>query len=394
MQKSTTKQSHPILLDGKHILSKLIILHTHKQLMHAGPSLLLSNIRQNYWITNGVNSVKGIIRKCVTCFRYKPKPLENIMANLPENRLKIAKPSTLRELITQDRICLGIAKVEVSKNTNCKAIHIELVTDLTTEAFIAALRRFVARRGKPEHIFSDNATNFVGSNKEIQNLYKFLKDSENDIFKLCSNENIAWSFISANSTHHGGLWEAAVKSIKTHLIKIIGKTHLLFEELQTIVVQIEATLNFRPLYAKSSDPNDMQPLTPSHFLIGKSITMVPDPSLDTIPLGKLSRFQLLQHIQQVFWKRWSVEYFASLQQRNKWKIPLAILVGGALVLIKQDNLPPGKWLMGRVLAVHPGNDGVVRIATIRTSNGVLKRAITRLCVVPLENTAPVHGVVS
>ncbi|KAF2890658.1 hypothetical protein ILUMI_15515 [Ignelater luminosus] len=149
----------------------------------------------------------------------------------------------------------------------------------------------------------------------------------------------------------------------------------------------ETILNSRSMYSLSSDPNDFLPLTPSHFLIGKPLMLAPDPDLSEMKFNKLSRLQLLQNMNQDFWTAWSREYFSSIQRRNKWRsLPVHDINIGNLVLIKEDNLPPCKWLTGRIIDLHPGSDKVVRVVTVKTAYGVLKRSITKLCLLPLPKT--------
>jgi len=149
-----------------------------------------------------------------------------------------------------------------------RAIHIELVSNLTSEAFIAALRRFSSRRGKPANIYSDNGTNFVGANRELKELAQVLSSKTSPMQEMANEIGISWHFIPAHSPYFGGLWEAGIKSLKYHLKRIAGNVILTFEELYTLLTQIEALLNSRPLTPMSSDPNDLTPLTPAHFLIG------------------------------------------------------------------------------------------------------------------------------
>ena len=161
-----------------------------------------------------------------------------------------------------------------------KAVHLELVSDLTSEAFIACLRRFIARRGKPSHIWSDHGTNFVGANRELKELVEFLSEQKNakKVSEFCSSQKIDWSFIPEHAPHFGGLWEAAVKSLKTHLKKVTLNVKLTFEEVCTFLTQIEACLNSRPLVVLPSDDDCIEALTPGHFLIGRSLEALPDPS--------------------------------------------------------------------------------------------------------------------
>lgn len=386
---------HPILISGKHHLTRLIFLDAHKKLLHAGPQLLLATVRRSYWATSGMTTAKVITRNCITCFKLKPASFNPIMADLPQRRVNISNPfhttgvDYAGPFIIKDRkgrgcklikgyICLFVCFTS-------KAVHIELVTSLSSESFIAALRRFVCRRGKPSHIYSDNATNFTAANKELVHLQNFVYGIRDEIQNHCANEHIQWHFIPPGSPHFGGIWESGIKSTKFHLYRVLNNTKLTFEEFYTVIVQIEATLNSRPLYPLSPDPNDLQPLTPSHFFIGRPLTTVSDPKLEEIPMNRLARFQFLQQLNQGFWKRWSTEYLSHLQQRFKWTESITNIPVGSLVLIKHENLAPCHWPLGRIVEVHPGNDGVVRVATLKTTRGLLKRAVHKLCPLPLPD---------
>jgi len=183
----------------------------------------------------------------------------------------------------------------------------------------------------------------------------------------------------------GGLWEAGVKSCKTHLKRVIGQSLLTFEELATVLIQIEACLNSRPICQMSSTPMDLQPLTPGHFLIGGLITGVPDVDLSDVPVNRLDRWQLVQKITQDFWRRWSREYLTSLQGRVKWKTEKPNLTINDIVLIQDNNTPPLKWKLGRVIETHTGADDRVRVVTLRTASGICKRPINKLCKLPTND---------
>lgn len=164
-----------------------------------------------------------------------------------------------------------------------KAVHLEAVSDLTSEAFIATLRRFVARHGSPTLIWSDNGTNFVGANRELKEMY--------DVY---STLGIEWR---ERSPHFGGLWEAAVKSAKTHLCRVVGDVKLTFEELSTVLTQIEACLNSRPLVPVNvPDEDGIEVLTPGHFLIGRPLCALPDPSFSLCSVSLLKRWDLCQSL--------------------------------------------------------------------------------------------------
>ncbi|XP_058817668.1 uncharacterized protein LOC131680977 [Topomyia yanbarensis] len=264
-----------------------------------------------------------------------------------------------------------------------KAVHLELVTDLSTDRFLQALRRFVARRGRCTDIYSDNGTNFVGARNKLQDFLRLLKDSHhNDVVsKQLAKEGIQWHF----NPHFGGIWEAAVRSAKNHLLKVVGETPVSPEDMNTLLVQVEGCLNSRPLTPMSDDPNDLQPLTPAHFLVGESLQAVPDPDLTVVPMNRLTQWQLTQQRLQNFWKRWRREYLCQLQGRTKrWKPAVRIEIG-KLVVIQDDNQPPMRWKMGRIVQTHPGDDGTVRVVTLKTATGMLTRPVEKLCLLPTSD---------
>ena len=254
-----------------------------------------------------------------------------------------------------------------------KALHLELASDLTADAFLAALRRFLARRGRCQHIYSDCGTNFVSAHKQLD---QYMREA-------VQSEQIHWHFNPPSAPHFGGLWEAGVKSVKTHLVRVIGHQILTYEELLTLVSQVEAMLNSRPLHPVSSDPNDLTALTPGHFLTFAPLIALPEPDLEDVPVNRLTRWQLVQSFVKCIWSRWSAEYLHTLHQRSKWSAekPNSIEVG-SLVLIKNEVIPPLQWRLARVLLLHPGQDGIVRVVTLKTAGGVLKRPVAKLCPLP------------
>ncbi|XP_047993921.1 uncharacterized protein LOC125232335 [Leguminivora glycinivorella] len=161
--------------------------------------------------------------------------------------------------------------------------------------------------------------------------------------------------------------------------KVHCNAHLTYEEFSTALSQIEAVLNSRPLYAMSSDPHDFLPLSPAHFLVGRTLTSPASEDLQHAPAHRLNRYQMVEKIRQHFWARWSKEYVSELQTRSKWRTHCEDLKPNTLVLIKDDNLPPLKWQLGRIVKTIPGKDGVSRVADIRTASGIIRRAYTKIC---------------
>nr|XP_012232190.1 PREDICTED: uncharacterized protein LOC105677886 [Linepithema humile] len=267
-----------------------------------------------------------------------------------------------------------------------KAVHIELAADLSTEAYLNVFKRFISRRGRPTDMYSDNGLNFVGARRQFNELYELFNDDlcKTKIIDFVTTEKIRWHFIPPRAPHMGGIWEAAVKSTKFHLRRIIGEASIRYEELLTLLVQVEAILNSRPLTPLSNDPNDFEVLTPAHFLTGCPLMTYPEPNLMELPTNKLSRWQRVEQLKQHFWRRWTREYLHTCQIRTKWNMISEPIKIGQMVMLQEDNLPPLCWSLGRIEEVYPSNDNTIRVVSVHTSKGIYKRPITRLCVLPIE----------
>ena len=257
-----------------------------------------------------------------------------------------------------------------------KCVHLEAVSELSKDAFMLTFKRFIARRGKPRDVFCDNGRNFVSAAKEIG---YFFKEYSSSILEFASDHDIKFHFSPPYAPNFNGLAEAGIKSAKYHIKRIMGNTHLTYEELSSLFTQVEAILNSRPISPLSSSPNDYSALTPGHFLLGRSLTSLPGPDLLDINVGRLNRFKMIEQLKQHFWKRWQAEYVAELQQRQRWKVKGIELKQGDLVLIQEADQPPLLWVMGRVVRLHPGADGVPRVADVKTKKGEIRRALNRLC---------------
>ena len=390
----------PIILPSKHILTDLILRYEHITLLHGGPSLLLASIRERFWPISGRNVCKKIIRECVTCFKVNPTASQYIMGNLPEVRVNqylpfvntgcdFAGPFWIKDRLTRNaKLTKAYVCIFICMST--KAIHLEVMSDLTTNCFMAAFRRFVSRRGKPHSVYSDNGKTFVRANKELKELHAFLQEqAQSERFNyFISEQNISWHFIPSRAPNFGGIWEAGVKSFKFHFKRVVGEAHLNLEDFNTILVQVESILNSRPLCPLSPCPDQLNPLTPAHFLVGRSLTALPDQDVTEIKANRLKRFTRLQQIIQHFWVRWKKEYLHELQVRCKWQVQPALqLKPGVLVLVVEDFTPPLKWPMGKIELVHPGKDGIVRVVTVRMNNKLLKRPVSKICVMPINLSA-------
>ncbi|CAK9816895.1 hypothetical protein ANTPLA_LOCUS9158 [Anthophora plagiata] len=390
-------RKYSILLPHNDHVTNLIIRNEHIKHWHAGVQATLNAVRYNYWPIDGKNITRHIIHKCVRCSKLNPKLQNYTMGDLPKNRVIHSRPFTNVGLdycgpfLLKEKKFRNKGKIKsyvaVFVCFTTRAVHLELVTDLTTETCLEAIKRFCARRGKPTNVYSDNATNFIGVKNEILKVRAFFMSNENNtkLSNYFQNEGINWHFIPPRSPHFGGLWEAAVRSFKHHLYRTVGEAMFTYEQFNTCIVEIESILNSRPLTPLSSDPNDLIALTPAHFLIGDSLPSFPEIDLQDVPINRLSTWQRVQKVKQHFWKRWHKEYLNELRTRSKWHQGNGVQIKiGQLVMIKEDNLPPMQWSMGRIVAVHPGADNIVRVATVKTQTGVYKRCVKKLAPLPID----------
>ncbi|XP_072378413.1 uncharacterized protein [Diabrotica undecimpunctata] len=265
-----------------------------------------------------------------------------------------------------------------------KAIHLKLITNLTTDCFVSCLKRFIARRGIPNNIYSDNGSTFVGARNELKQFGQFLLKNNTYIHNYAIDHNINWHFIPPYPPNFGGLWEAAVKSMKHYLKRVLLDKKLIYEDFNSLLIQIEGVLNSRPMFALSNDPTDLSPLTPSHFLTGRPITTIPDTDLSTIPIGRLSNYKTIRHMYQQFWNRYVKEYVSQLQQQYKWKESSSHLKIGTLVLIRSYQQPPCRWPLGRIINLHSGKDKLSRVAEVKTNNKTVIRSVRHLCPLPMQ----------
>lgn len=388
---------HPMLIPYNDPITKLIMQMTHEKNRHCGPQALLSHVRQNYWPVKGKTAARSIVQHCIRCTRAKPQLLNQIMGNLPSTRVTQARPFINSGVDFCGPLWVHYkirgkkphkAYIAVFCCFATKAVHLELVTDLTTEAFIGALRRFMSRRGHCRELYCDNATNFVGTKNQLTELSDSIYSitAANEIHKECSSRGITFHFIPPRAPHFGGLWEAAVKSAKNLLLRSVATASLTYEELDTVVIEIEGILNSRPITPMSNNPNDLNALTPGHFLIGEPLNTQTNISSKQSKMSLLTRWKLVTHLKEEFWRRWSREYLCELQYRHKWKTRNVNVKPGDMVIVKEDNTSPLKWPLARIVKTYQGDDGLVRVADVRTASGICRRPIARLAPLPIDGT--------
>lgn len=390
----TYNERHPIILPYNCQYSRLLISFIHHISLHGGNQLVLRLVRTQYWIPKVRNLIKYTINKCKPCILFKRKCQKQLMSALPPERTDISRPFehtgldftgpfeiknyTGRAcLITKGYVCVFVC-------FSTKAIHLEATSDLSTSTFLAAFSRFVSRRGCPLHLHSDNGTTFVGASKILAK--EFLQTSRQAVSANYAHQNISWHFIPPGAPHMGGLWEAGVKSFKQHFKKVASNCKYTFEEFQSLLAKIEACLNSRPLHPMSPESTDLDALTPGHFLIGTPILVPIEPNVNETSMSIINRWQRVKVIYHHFCLRWKNEYLKELHKRYKWQTPVQNLTENDMVVIKDENLPPNCWRLGRISRVYSGSDNRIRVADVLTERGIITRPITKLVVLPIDKS--------
>lgn len=254
------QEKHPWIIPSKHRILELITIFHHEKLKHGGLRDTLTDIRENYWIPKGRQIVKSIIQRCLICKAFQTKQAKMYMAPLPIDRIRERPPFDVcgidfaGPLFTKGNRQTSKTYIVLFTCAVTRAIHLEAASSLSTEMFLLALRRFIARRGVPSIVYSDNAKTFKRADKDLQEIWKVLKGPETQ--ELFGAHGITWKFIVERAAWWGGFWERMVRSVKTALKKGLGRAFLSYEELETILIEVEAILNSRPLTFVYNDCNE------------------------------------------------------------------------------------------------------------------------------------------
>ena len=384
---------NPILLARNHHLTTLLVFDAHERVLHNGVRETLAELRSAYWVVKGRQLVKRLLRACTTCRRHEGPPCQGVPSPpLPSFRVTESRPFQTTGVDYAGPLYI---RTPVSSQTKVwmvlytcyvtRAVHLDLVQDMTAETFLRSLRRFTARRGTPTRIVSDNAKTF--------------KSSAASLAKSLGVGSLKWQFNLEKAPWQGGAFERMIKSAKRCLRKAIGRNSLTFDELQTLVTEVEGVLNSRPLtYVYDSDITE--PLTPSHLLVGYRILTLPDPSSLEDPADDYSREKLTRraaHLNQAlnkFWRRWKREYLLELRELHRVREHRGTpydLRPGEVVTVYDEGHPRGMWRLGRIETLVPASDGKVRGVSVRVmSKGGRAELVRRpiQLIYPLEIHSP------
>ncbi|XP_050043628.1 uncharacterized protein [Dermacentor andersoni] len=383
---------HPVVLPGKHPLTSLLIRKEHLRMLHAGVRDTLAQLRELYWIIRGRQAVKKIIKQCLVCHKQSCPPATEPVAPLPADRvtkgnpfdivgIDFAGPLICQQSRDSKKCYIGIFTCAVTR-----AVHLELVSDLSATAFLLAFKRFVARRGICSTVYSDNALTFKRAARDLKAMFMLLQVEE--LQSYFAGNQIRWKFIVERAAWWGGFWERMVRSVKVALRKVLGRSSLSFEELTTVLYEVEAVINSRALTFIYDDAQEPEPLSPAHFLVGRKLTtLLPHLLPDEIPGGGMHlsrRWKYRTAMADSFWRRWRKEYLLELRSAHMCRPTTSSdLKKGALVLLKEDRLKRHMWKTARIKETFKGRDGRVRSCKLVLSGGTeVKRPIQLLY--PLE----------
>ncbi|XP_073669326.1 uncharacterized protein [Paramisgurnus dabryanus] len=377
---------HPVVLDPAHPITKLIIKDCDDHLHHPGPERLFAELRRKFWILRGREAVRKHQHRCTKCQQSRAKPLIPLMADLPPARLRLCKPPFYSTGID----CFGPYTVKVGRRSEkrwgiifkcltTRCVHLDLLSHMNADSFLMALRRFIARRGKPFELLSDRGTNFIGGNRELQEVYQSLTS---DLQALLAKQRISFKFNPPHAPHFGGTWEREIRSIKIALQTTLGAQAVTEEVLRTVMIEIEGILNSKPLGYVSSDIADPDPVTPNLLLMGRHDSSLP---LVTYPDSELSSRRQWRHSQILsdhFWSHFIRNYLPSLQSRQKWYTDNPNIQINTVVLILDPQLPRSLWPVGKVISLHLGKDGRCRVADVQVGDKRYTRPVARLIPLP------------
>ncbi len=378
---------HPIVLDPLHPATKLLIQDYDARLCHPGPERVFAEMRRAFWILRGREAIRRVQHQCEECRRWKSKPAIPKMADLPVARLRLYKPPFYSTGVD----CFGPFQVKIGRRSEkrwgiifkcltTRAFHLDLIHNMDADSFLMSLRRFIARRGNPAELYSDQGTNFKAGEKELRESFH---NMSSDLQRLLAKQKIAFRFNPPAAPHFGGTWEREIKSVKTALYTVMGVQPVSEEVLYTVLLEVEAILNAKPLGYTSSSVADLDAVTPNVLLMGRLDGALPSVVYPKCEGLSKRRWRHGQVIADHFWARFIRCYLPTLQCRQKWHSTPADLSVDAVVLVIDPQFPRALWPVGRVIRVHQSADGHVRSADIQVKDKVYTRPVARLITLPM-----------
>ena len=376
-------EKHPIILPREAHVTSLIVKHHHNEIHHQGRTFTQGALRSNgYWIIGSTRLVKSVINECITCRRLRGKPEQQIMADLPPERLQPTPPFTNIGMDCFGPIVVKERRSEVKRwglLFTClysRAVHVEVLNDMTSDAMLNTLRSFICLRGPVKTIYCDNGTNFVGANNEMTKELQALAP-EAAFNQFLKEQRIIFKLNAPHASHAGGVWERQIKSIRAVLEGMMrGKYNNRLDTagLRTALYEAMATVNTRPLGVNGLNDPDAPILTPNHLLTSKRANVDPPPGdFETTEVYGRKMWRKVQQFAEEFWKLWKADYLQGISRRQKWELTKPNLEKGDIVLLIEDNVPRNQWPYGIVDETTISSDGKVRTVRVRLANRLIDK---------------------
>ncbi|XP_064647035.1 uncharacterized protein LOC135499916 [Lineus longissimus] len=380
------ERKSPVILPKNSHVSRLILRQIHAEVMHEKRNHMLSRLNEKYWLIHAQSAIRKIIAKCVECRKREAKVGEQKMSDLPQERLTVDEPpftSVGCDLFGPFEVKRGRAIVKrygvLFTCMTIRAVHLEIADSLDTDSYINAMRRFIARRGQVKRMRSDNGTNLTSGERELRGAIKAWNKAQ--IHEFLLQQNIVWVFNPPLGSHHGGVFERQIRTVRKCLNSVLNEQRVVNEEsLRTLMCEVEAIVNDRPITRISDQCNDLEALTPNMLLTMKVKPRLPPGLFSADDNYGRRRWRQVQYMSDLFWRRWSREYLTLLQERQKWTSARRNLKVGDIVLLVDDRLPRNLWPLGRVIETMPDRQGYVRSVKVKTQTNVLIRPISKLII--------------
>ena len=364
---------HPIILPRCSHVTELIIDHFHEKDKDQGKGMTMNEIRSyGIWILGLNAAVASHIYKCVQCRRQRRPTEGQKMADLPEDRVESTPPFTYCGMDCFGPFTVKERRKELKRSAviftymSSRAVRIEQLDDMTTDAFINALRCFTAIRGPIQQLRSDQGSNFVGARNELA---KAMKELDNDkIQSYLTTNRCEFVMNVPYSSHRGGVWERQIRTTRSILNTVLNdyKGRLDTSSLRTFLYEVMAIINSRPLtYQCLNDPKSLEPLTPNHLLTIKNKTLLPPPgNFVEEEIYARKQWRKVQFLAEQFWSRWRKEYLINLNSRQKWLQPKRNLKIGDIVIV-QEEVPRNEWPLGKIMDTSTDQKGLVHSVKIK-----------------------------
>ncbi|XP_049336637.1 uncharacterized protein LOC125802479 [Astyanax mexicanus] len=374
---------HPVILPKDGEVTRLIVDYCHEKTQHQGRGQTLNELRANgYWVLSGSKVVANHIKQCVTCRRARRPTETQKMADLPADRVNPSPPFSFCGMDCFGPFYSKQGRKESKRYglvftcLSSRAVHIEMLEDLTTDAFINALRCFIAIRGAVRQIRSDQGTNFVGAKNELA---KALKELDQDrLTGFLAEKQCDFIMNVPDASHMGGVWERQIRTIRSVLNCVLSQSTGRIDDasLRTFFYEAMSIINSRPLTTNNiNDPKSLEPLTPNHLLTMKGSVPLPPPGKFVAEdLYARKRWRRVQYLTEQFWSRWRKEYLGNITLRQRWHSPRRNVKIGDIVIVKEEEVPRNEWRLGRVLDVCKDQDELVRKATVQLGSRKLGKA--------------------